>query len=189
MNRRSFLKMAGVGAAALALGQALPAGASPAIPNDPQTRILEVFSYGEWRRIPWADLKKGMIFRLREMDGTLVDAGTGHEVCVAMGDAYLTEKGAYGVGGEPFTLVGLSHPLAPCVRVLDSEGRVLGRVYRVHTDVEIALCRTSVEDIYELHQESSLDVNTLLDILPPLRPVRFHHIELNLDPLQRMGVG
>ncbi len=65
-------------------------------------RKVEVFEAGTWTESSWESLRAGMIFRMREPDdGSIVDAGTCLEVCRALSDARMTEKGNYIVDVEP----------------------------------------------------------------------------------------
>lgn len=113
MERRDLLKMA-AGVAALLV---VPAAAS-AEPTS-QTRTVEVYVRGRWRKGTWAGLKKDMIFRLREGDGSIADEGTEHEVCVAVGNSYPMPGSAIcGIKAETFTFIDQSHVLAPRLRVM-----------------------------------------------------------------------
>lgn len=123
MDRRDFLKVAGVAGATVLLpsvGRAAP---------ESDLRIVEVYRKGKWLRGSWPDLKKDTIFRLREEDGTLTDAGTSHEISVVVTETRqvphpdgVSEN--WEVGCEPFTIIGMDHVLAKRVRVWKDGQRV-----------------------------------------------------------------
>lgn len=145
MNRRSFLASTGLLLASLSLGAAPP--------SDPNVRTVEVLQGRAWVPIQWADLKRGMIFRLRDPDGSIVDKGQDHEVSLAMADATLTpwqgRKGAHsdpfevgatwGVRCEPLAAIDLNTLLAARIKIFDKDGNPLGFVYRLHVPTMLAL--------------------------------------------------
>lgn len=59
-----------------------------------ELRAVELYQGGTWITIAWPDLKKGMVFRLREPHGPLADEG---EVCVALEDVERLPGGRFGV--------------------------------------------------------------------------------------------
>lgn len=54
------------------------------------TRTAEILYRGEWRGIPFANLKLGQLFKLKDYTGEYVDGG---EICVADSDAFISPKG------------------------------------------------------------------------------------------------
>lgn len=96
MKRRKFLTDTLKGAAALG-ALALIGPAEAAVPSAPGPwRTVNKFDGFDWfDDVPWEELKKGDIFRLREADGTFVDSGTELELCTATSDAVFTEYGGY----------------------------------------------------------------------------------------------
>jgi len=111
MRRRSFLSGSLATVGILVTGISVQA---------PCLRQIQVYTKGEkWVLTPWQDLKKGMVFRLLEPDGTVADMGTEHEVSIAVKDAAAEDAPAcWGVQCEPFTYVKMDHPLAARVQVL-----------------------------------------------------------------------
>lgn len=100
LTRRLLLFAAGLPVLGRLLHIATPGDAGPLIPPGKacalgcQTacsghlRTAEVMNdHGEWERRPFAELRKGDVFRLYEEDGQVVDAGTKYEVMVATSDA------------------------------------------------------------------------------------------------------
>lgn len=111
MDRRNFLKAAATAGAVL-----LPSGVRAA-PSD--LRSVEVYHKGQWRPGTWPGLKKDMIFRLRETDGSLVNEGTDSEVCIAYGEAQrVPSPENWVVNAEAFTFVGHGHVLFKRVQVM-----------------------------------------------------------------------
>jgi len=89
-------------------------------------RTVEFYDKGVWTDGSWAGLKEGMIFRLRELDGTLVDEGTDNEICIAEEDATPQPKPMYHcVRAEPFTNIGMDHPFVRRIKVF-RDGEHLG---------------------------------------------------------------
>ena len=77
-------------------------------------RSVEVYAKGVWASGEWASLKEGMIFRLREPDGSIVDGGRANEICVALGDAEPEPAPMlFSIQCEPFTVATTDHPMAP----------------------------------------------------------------------------
>ena len=62
------------------------------------TRYSQVFSDNEWKDIPPLALKKGMIFRIFEPDGTPTAGENGN--LIALGDAEKDENGVIGIQCE-----------------------------------------------------------------------------------------
>ena len=71
--------------------------------DDIQGTLSESKVTAQWEQIPFADLKKGHIYRLFEPDGEPVDDG---EVCVALGDAQLADGDPKNFSVQSLALLG-----------------------------------------------------------------------------------
>lgn len=165
MNRRDLLRTAAAAAAA-AVAVSLPL---PAVADDLEmasvTRTVQVFQDGQWAVTPWEGLKRGMVFRLREGDGTLVDAGTPNEVSVALEDACIVQTGPgqknWSVKCEPFTNVLKDHPLAARVLVFN-RGELVGNIQSIHMGCGMRRAWQAPDDVCLFEHTVEFD-NILVD--------------------------
>lgn len=67
--------------------------------EDPNTRIAEVLINNKWQSINPIEIKNGMIFRMFEADGTLVEY-KGMSQWLATSDAYYNDDGVITVMTE-----------------------------------------------------------------------------------------
>jgi len=135
MKRREFLKTAAATAGVAGAALLLPVG----LRARPLKRVVEVYDKGTWHEVTWEGLKKDDIFRLRELDGSIVDEGTKHEISVATSDAIPRPAPEYHrVEAEPFTHIDMGHPLASRVKVV-KDGEFVGRVQSIDMKHSTAL--------------------------------------------------
>jgi len=108
-----------------------PAIEPPTVDSD--LRTVEVFQGGgKWATVPWDDLKKNMIFRLREPTGELAAVGTEHEISVAMAGALPASPPVrWGIECESFTIV-TKDTKVKNIKVLDAEGNSMGFVEKIN---------------------------------------------------------
>lgn len=67
----------------------------PYIRADRRTQVRN--AAGEWVDKPFHDLKAGDVFRCLELDGTVADTGTQHEVCICRGAPFIMASAEAGV--------------------------------------------------------------------------------------------
>ena len=94
----------------------------------PLCHLIDFYNKGTWEKGSWDGLKEGQIFRLRELDGTLVDEGNDSEICIAMSDATPEPEPMYhSVEAESFVHVGKDHLLSSRLKVV-KDGEQVGFV-------------------------------------------------------------
>ena len=139
MERRTFLSLS----ACATVAALLPATAEASGPM----RTVEVFKDSRFQAIPWRELKKGMVFRLREPTGEIEDEGTDHECALATEDVSEEEAPVFwGVKAQPFTKVSADHDL-PVRILLSRHGKPLGFVVEFDMTVNGAWQRRPDGDI------------------------------------------
>jgi hypothetical protein len=152
MNRRSFLRTTAAAVSLVALP--LPLAAKPDTEN---LRSVELYDRGQWKPGTWAGLRKNDIFRLRDPDGTLVNAGTEHEICIATSDVILQPAPMHSmIEVDLFTTITKDHRLASRVKVVKDGhqvGLVLSFDLRTHTMRRVASSRVDATIISTLQQE------------------------------------